>query len=996
MPQPYRLGKGGRIDRNKPVKFHFNGQIVEGFAGDTVASALLANGERLVSRSFKYHRPRGIFSAGSDEPNALLHVDRGSRRIDPNNRATVVEVFEGLNVKSQNHWPSLQYDVGAVNDWLSPIFTAGFYYKTFMWPRSFWSKFYEPLLRMTAGLGVAPATEDPDYYLHNYVHCDVLIVGGGPAGLAAALSASDGKKRVILVDEQMEFGGTLLHDIGSTVDGVTAEEWATQAIKTLVARDNCTLLRRTTAFGFYNHNFIALVERITDHLSEPSPDLPRERLWQVRAKEVVLASGAHERSIVFPDNDRPGIMLAESVRTYLNRYAVTPGHNIVFVTTGASAYRAAADVQAAGIQTTVVDLREESLCGPELQMLRSRNVEVMTGQLILGTTGRKRVTGLVVAKMGADVTSESPRKISCDCIGISGGWTPAVHLFSQSRGLLRWDTSIDAYVPGAAKQRTRAAGAANGNFDLKTCLEEGWQAGMSASAKTKLRSFDVTPATETGNLSNSKLPSVGDATKGKAFIDFQNDVTLKDVSLALREGFQSIEHVKRYTTAGMATDQGKTSNMAVIDIVAKKLARPASDIGTTTYRPPYTPVSFGAVAGAARGKLFDPVCKTPIDPWSETRGAIFEDVGLWRRARYYPRATEDMQTAVNRECKAVRQSAGIFDASTLGKIEVVGQDAAEFMNRIYINNWTKLGPGRCRYGVLLREDGFIFDDGVVARIAPDHFHVTTTTGGAQRVLAHMEEFVQTEWAGLKVFLTSITEQWAVIAVQGPKSREIIAPLAPDIDFSTEAFPHMAVRMGHICSTITRLFRVSFTGELGYEINIPAGDALRVWNAIWDRGKSYGLTPYGTEAMHVLRAERGFIIVGQETDGTVSPDDAGLGGMIGKSKPDFIGKRSLSLPALVASGRKQLVGLRTENPALVLEEGAQVVVDPHHSTPVPILGHVTSSYWSANCQHSIALAMIAEGRALTGRSLYATTTEGFAEVKVTNPSFIDPNGTRAST
>ncbi|MEJ0038015.1 MAG: sarcosine oxidase subunit alpha family protein [Gammaproteobacteria bacterium] len=995
MTQSFRLRAGGRIERNVPLRFSFNGTVFEGYAGDTIASALLANGVHLLGRSFKYHRPRGVLSHGSEEPNALLQVARGRGRVDPNNRATTIALTAGLTVRSQNHWPSLEHDFGVVNDWLSPVLVAGFYYKTFMWPRAFWDKVYEPRIRAAAGLGHAPDEPDADRYVHRHAHCDVLVVGAGPAGLAAAQAAAASGKRVILADEQSEFGGALLHDVHSTVDGASATEWVARALRLLGAQENVTLLPRTAVFGYYNHNHVAMVERVSDHLPEAGEHLPRERLWQVRAREVVLATGSHERPLTFADNDRPGIMLAESVRVFINRYAVVPGRRIVFVTSGVSAYRAALDARLAGLDVTLLDVRPAAKCEPEVADLEARGVTVLPGHTVIRSIGRKRVTGLIVAPVDASGRLGRHRKLECDCVGVSGGWTPAVHLFSQSRGKLRFDGSTDSFVPGAGAQPERSVGACRGVFDLAACLSDGWSGGLAAAGHPGSRTFLVSPSTPTGFMPMRELPTDADVSRLRAFVDYQNDVTAKDIRLAVREGFESVEHVKRYTTTGMATDQGKTSNMAALGILSTELSRPIPQVGTTTFRPPYTPVTFGALVGSARGELFEPLRKTPIDGWAVERGATFENVALWRRARYFAKPGEDMDAAVRRECVAVRRSVGLFDASTLGKIEVVGPDAAQFMSRIYTNAWLKLEPGKCRYGLMLKEDGYIFDDGVVARLAADRFHVTTTTGGAARVLAHMEDYLQTEWPELDVFLTSITEQWAVIAVQGPKARDVIAPLIPDIELSSAAFPHMAVRTGHVCGVPARVFRVSFTGEFGYEINVPADYGRAVWEAVYERGKPFGIEPYGTETMHVLRAERGFIIVGQETDGTVTPDDVGLAGLIAGTKPDFVGKRSLARPDLRSPARKQLVGLLTDAPSEVLEEGGQIVADPHQRVPFKILGHVTSSYWSASCGRSIALALVAGGRALAGQTVHVTTPAGFTAARVTAPVFFDSRGERAN-
>jgi sarcosine oxidase, subunit alpha len=986
----FRTASGGRVERSKPVGFTFDGAKLTGVAGDTLASALIANGIHLVGRSFKYHRPRGILAAGAEEPNALVTVDRGNGRVTPNLRATQVELHEGLQAASQNHWPSLAFDVGAVSDFLSPLLGAGFYYKTFKWPKSFWAKVYEPAIRAAAGLGRAPSGPDPDSYQHVHAHCDVLVVGAGPAGLAAALAASERGKSVILADEQVEMGGALLHDITSTIDGKSAWTWLEEALARLSSRANVRLLVRTTAFGYYNHNHLGLLQRSADHLSSPQPNVPRERLWQVRAGEVVLATGAHERPLVFAGNDRPGILLAESLRVFVNRYGVLPGRRAAIVTCSASAYTVAADLLAAGVQVTIVDARPQNECAIEAAALRGAGCEVLAEHTVLSTRGRRRVNGLLIAPIDAAGRLGARRMLPCDCVGLSGGWTPAVHLFSQSRGKLAFDPDLDAFVPHASVQAERSAGAARGTYQLSACLAQGWRAGAAAAGLKNERPFAAS-ATRTGFAPVRILPAANAG--GRAFVDLQNDVTAKDIGLAVREGFTSIEHVKRYTTAGMATDQGKTSNMNVIGLVAETLGCAMADIGTTTFRPPYTPVTFGALAGSSRGRLFEPVRTPPTHAWAVGHGAIFEDVGQWKRARAFPRANEDLKTAVAREATAVRASAGILDASTLGKIEVVGPDAAEFLDRLYTNHLSRLAPGRSRYALMLKEDGYIFDDGIVARLARDRFHVTTTTGGAARVLQHMEEYLQTEWPELAVYLTSITEQYATIAVQGPKSRQILAPLMEGIDLATQAFPHMAVGAGRVCGLACRLFRASFTGELGYEINVPADYGQAVWDALIESGQTFGITPYGTEAMHVLRAEKGFIIVGQETDGTVAPDDLGLAGLIGRGKADFVGLRSLARPDLVAPGRKQLVGLVSEDARTTLEEGAQIVADPSEPLPTRSEGHVTSSYWSPSYHQPIALALIAGGRSRIGQRLHATTPAGFVAVRVRDPVFFDPAGAR---
>jgi len=965
-----RTAAGGRIDRARRVAFSFDGRDYTGFAGDTLASALLANGVHLVGRSFKYHRPRGILAAGVEEPNALVEVDRGDGRRTPNLRATQVELYDGLVAISQNRYPSLRFDIGSAANLVSRLLPAGFYYKTFMWPASFWKRVYEPVIRAAAGLGRAPVDADPDRYLHRYAHCDVLVIGAGAAGLAAARAAAATGARVILCDEQSELGGGLLSEGAATIDGAPAAAWAAAAVGELDAAANVTLLRRTTAFGWYPDNLIGLAERVTDHMARPDPWLPRERMWQVRAGRVVIATGAHERPLVFPHNDRPGIMLAGAARTFLNRFGVLPGQRIVIATACDSAYAAALDLHAAGaLIAAIADLRAE--IDPALaERVCAAGISLRLATPITGTTGQRRVTG---ALLGADW-------VACDAVLMSGGWTPSVHLFSQSRGRLRFDTTTGNFLPGVSAAAERSIGACNGTFDLAGALAEA----------DGTRGFAVAGAIAPRGGHAGLVPG---ARPGKAFVDFQNDVTAKDLRLATQEGFRSIEHVKRYTTTGMATDQGKTSNVNALAIVADALDVAVPKVGLTTFRPPYSPVTFGTIAGASRGDLFDPERRAPMHDWAVSQGAVFEDVGPWKRARYFPRGGEDMHAAVNRECLAVRRAVGIFDASTLGKIEVTGADSAEFLNRLYTNAWTKLGVGRCRYGLMLSEAGFVMDDGVVGRMADDRFHVTTTTGGAPRVLNHMEDYLQTEFPGLRTWLTSTTEQWATIAVQGPRARRVIAPLIAGIDLSPAAMPHMSVREGTICGVPTRLFRVSFTGELGFEINVPADYGPAIWDQVFAAGAAHGITPYGTEAMHVLRAEKGYIIVGQETDGTVTPDDLGLSDMIAKSKRDFVGKRSLRRPDMLDGERKQLVGLLTEDPTVVLEEGSPIVANPRQRVPMWMIGHVTSSYWSATLGRSIALALIEGGRRRVGTTLHVPMPQSTIAVRLVEPVFHDKPGAR---
>jgi sarcosine oxidase subunit alpha len=996
--EQFRMASGGRIDRTARVNFTFDGKAYSGRPGDTLASALLANGVHLVGRSFKYHRPRGILSAGSEEPNALVTVRRDWRRTTPNLRATEVEIYEGLAAESQNRWPSLERDAASVTDRMSGLFPAGFYYKTFMGPKSLgragraaWKSVNEPAIRRRAGLGRAPVEADPDRYASRFAHCDVLVVGAGPAGLAAALAAAEAGASVILADEQAEPGGSLLSEVHVSIEGLSAWNWLSDALRRLGSFDRVRTLPRTTVFGAYPDRMLGLVERITDHLSEPDAGVPRERLWQVRAKEIVIASGAIERPLVFPDNDRPGMMLAGSVATYLHRYAVLAGTRAVVVTASDEAYTVAADLVGHGVRVErIVDVRDAAGGGARA-VAEAAGIDVTSGAVVLGTRGRHRVSAVAVAHAGAQRET-----MACDVVLMCAGRQPTLHLFSQLRGKLKWNEDRQALMPAAALDHVHLAGAAAAEgATIRAALESGFARGEAAARATGASApVSGVPVADAGSSvaeEEASVPRAVRVAKGRAFVDFQNDVTTKDIRLATREGFRSIEHVKRYTTTGMATDQGKTSNVNTLGVVAGALDTDIATLGHTTFRPPYTPVTFGALAAESRGQLFDPVRLTPIDPSARARGVAFEAVGQWQRARYFPRTGEDMRAAVARECRAVRSSVGIFDGSTLGKIEVVGPGAAEFLDKLYVNNLVNLRVGACRYAIMLSEAGYVMDDGVVARLAPDRFHVTTTTGGAAGVLAHMEDYLQTEFTDLECWLTSVTEQWGVIAVQGPLARRVLAPLVEDVDLSREALPHMGLAEGRILGVPMRLFRVSFTGELGYEVNVPAGHARAVWDELLRRVEALGGAPYGTEAMHVLRAEKGYVIVGQESDGTVTPADLGL--PTGAAKRDFVGKRSLVRPDMVKPGRAQLVGLECVDGGGPLEEGAQLTQRPDPPPGTPASGYVTSSYYSATLERPIALALVNGGRARLGDTIYAPATKGARQARIVQPVFYDPEGAR---
>lgn len=990
----YRVKGKGRVDASKPVVFTFDGKPYTGLKGDTVASALLAHGVHLMGRSFKYHRPRGAVAAGSEEPNALIGTRRGPGRFEPNTRATVQEIWEGLETNSQNKFPSLKFDVGAVNDAAYMMFSAGFYYKTFMWPRSFWDKVYEPFIRAAAGLGVSPTEHDPDTYASRNLFCDLLIVGAGPAGIAAAREAAGKGLSVVLVDENAEMGGSILSEPQAKIEGKTSWDWLSDELASLKAA-GVKLMTRTTAIGYYHENMIGLVEKLTDHLPTLPADTPRERMWRVRAKQVVLAQGALEKPLVFHGNDRPGVMLAGSAQTYLHRYGVKVGNSPVVVTSHDSAWYAAFDLQDAGAYVqAIVDTRAQ--VRQDLQAeARARGIPVKLSHTVTATGGRLRVNNVRVNPVNGSTVGNG-QWIKCDALLMSGGWTPSLHLFSHTKGSLTWDDDLTTFLPKDTPEDCVITGASRGLWGTEAALRDGAERVGEALAKLGVEvtatAYTVADDRTGSGVMMRELPTDRSPGKAKAFVDYQNDVTAKDLRLAVREGMRSIEHVKRYTTNGMATDQGKMSNINGLNIAADALGKKQPQVGLTTFRPPYTPTTFGAFAGYHRGEHFEVVRKTQIDDWAESHGAVFEPVGQWRRARYFPKAGETMDQAVTRECAATRSSVGIFDASTLGKIEVVGPDAAEFVNRMYTNPFLKLAPGKCRYGLLLGDDGYIRDDGVIARVEEDRFHVTTTTGGAARVLNMMEDYLQTEWPDLNVWLTSITEQWSTVALNGPNAAKLLAPFVEGIELTEEAFPHMSCVNCTVAGYPARLWRVSFTGEIGFEINVAAPYGRDLWEKLWEAGQKYDITAYGTETMHVLRAEKGYIIVGQDTDGTVTPQDAGMEWAIGKKKADFVGMRGLRRPDLVAEGRKQLVGLLTEDNSW-LEEGAQIVFDPKQPVPMTMRGHVTSSYNQGTTGRPIALAVIEGGHSKMGETVYIPMPDRTIAAKITGTVFYDPENSR---
>ena len=1005
--QPNRLQQGGRIDRARPLTFSFDGEVCEGFAGDTLASALIAGGLSLVGRSFKLRRPRGIVGSGAEEPNAIMQLGTGGAA-QPNLPATQVELREGLVAGTTKGWPGVRFDAGAINDVFGRMLGAGFYYKTFMYPRSLW-KLYERLIRASAGFGRAPTAPDPDTYEHLNAHCDVLVAGGGPAGLMAALAAARSGARVILADEQNEFGGSLLACTES-IDGKPAAEWAAGAVAELRGHDDCTLLPRSTVFGYHDHNFLTIAERCTHDPGDPgdgaasmrtSGDGVRERLWRVRARQVVLAQGSFERPLVFCNNDRPGVMLASAVSTYIHRYAVLPGRRTVVFTNNDTAYRTAIDLANAGAEVAaIVDSRPGGAA--ELRTrARALQIPVLAGHVVCDVAGRHRVSGASIARWEGDCRDSvrSTIRIDCDLVAVSGGWSPAVHLHSQAGGRLAWDDAQLCFVPSQAHQAHLSAGAGNGKQSLSECLADGLRAGTEAVSRLGLEPAAIeapSPASVAENPIEAlwRVPATKDADRcPKQFIDFQNDTSVADIRLAVREGYRNVEHVKRYTALGFGTDQGKLGNINGLAVLADMLGKTIPEVGTTTFRPAYTPVSFGVGAGESVGPLYDPVRKTALHEWHEAAGAPMEVVGQWHRPWYFPRDGEDLHAAVARECLAVRNSVGAMDASTLGKIDARGPDVVEFLERIYTHNVGRMKVGRCAYGIMLGEDGMLMDDGVMARLGEHRFYLTTTTGGAANVLSWLEKWLQTEWPELKVYLTSLTEHYSTIAVAGPNSRRVLESLGCDIPLDKESFPFMTVTPAVLAGMRVSLFRVSFSGELAFEINIDSNLALAMWERVMAAGKAFDIAPYGTETMHVLRAEKGFIIVGQDTDGSVTPVDLGMNWLLSKEK-DFLGKRSLRRPDCLREDRKQLVGLLSSDDRTVLPEGTQLVEETGRPTPVPMCGHVTSSYRSACLGHPIALALVAGGRNRKGETIHAALPDREPlPVQIVTPAFYDPRGRR---
>ena len=978
---------------SKKISFTFDGKKYFGKENHSLADALLDNGIFLLGRSFKYHRPRGLISAGSEEANAIVQLETGNIT-QPNVRATEITLYEGLKAKSQNRWPTLNLDIGSINDFLSRFFPAGFYYKTFMWPPKFWEK-YEYFIRRAAGLGKSPTDDDPDKYEHFHYHCDVLIVGGGISGLYAAELAAKANLKVLVLEQYPQLGGEINNqnklresDQNTTFQNIYSN---------LKNFDNIKIVTSTTVFAYMHNNYLLASQKTNNKKI-------REIIWKIRAKKVVLSTGSIERPLTFHNNDRPGIMLSHSARKYANK-GIDLGKNIIVFTNNDYAYEAAIDLKLTNNENkvTVVDIRNNSK-GDLIKEAKTLGIKILFNHVVTNTKGRKRINSVFVHKIDNEKNKiiDNYGKISCDILCVSGGWSPTVHLFTQSRGKLIYRESDATFIPNESFQNEISIGACNGTYALDKILEEtdDKMSNLLSSFKINIKSNNHASLNKIKKSFYDKMkhlwiiPSNIDFKKTKMFVDFQNDVTAKDIQLALKEGYRSIEHVKRYTTTGMATDQGKTSNINALGIISKLTDTPIYKLGTTTFRLPYTPVTFGALAGRHVKEFFDVERTTPMHQWHLDNKAKFEDVGQWKRAWYYPINNEDMHQAVNREVKATRNGIGILDASTLGKIDIKGRDAYEFLNRVYTNSWSKLGIGKCRYGLMLGDDGMVIDDGVTSRLSENHYIMTTTTGNAASVMSKLEDWLQTEWPELKVFLTSVTEQFATISINGPFATNLIQKLCVNFDFSYENFPHMSFKNIEIGGVNCRVMRISFTGEKCYEINVPSSYAQSLWSKCFELGKEFNITPYGTEAMHVLRAEKGFVIVGQETDGSVTPIDLDMSWIVSKKKYDFIGKRALYRSDTSREDRKQLVGILTKDPNIVLEEGAQLV-EKVSKPPMKMIGHITSSYYSPNLGRSIALALVKEGLKKKGKKIYAPMPNKTIEVEICNPVFIDPSNERLS-
>jgi sarcosine oxidase, subunit alpha len=996
-----RLSQRGRlIDRNNPQRFTFNGRKMLGYAGDSLASALLANDQMLMGRSFKYHRPRGVVGAGAEEPNALFNLGEGAR-LEPNQRATMTELFDGLTARSQNHWPSLEFDIGVVNNYAARFLPAGFYYKTFIHPRAAWKHLFEPIIRQSAGLGSAPTMGDADRYEQAYAYCDVLVIGGGIAGLQAALVAADSGAKVMVLEQTPHWGGRAPVD-GDVIDGMAADLWVAQTVADLSSRDNVTLKLRCTGAGVYDHGYVLADERIADHT--PADGRPKQRLWRIRATRIVTATGAIERPLSFAGNDIPGVLLSGALREYVINYGVSLGDRTVIVTNNDDAYLTAIALHEAGLSVpAILDARAE-VTGDLPDRARALGLQILTGRGIAKVKGTKRVTGVQVCLVAGE--GAVLEEIDCDAVAMSGGYSPVVHLYSHCGGKLIWDGDQSHFRPDPDRPplgadgtgMVMAAGAANGMMQTATVLADAAAAGARAATEAghKIKGKPATaPLREDAPMLPVWIMPQGASVqmKSKMWLDYQNDVKVSDVQLAAREGYESVEHTKRYTTLGMATDQGKLSNINGLAVLAGALHKDIPDVGTTTFRPPYTPVTLGALAGESRGEIFQPLRKTPMHDHHIAAHAYMEPVGLWRRPYCFPRPGENHEQAVHREVINTRTNLGLLDASTLGKIIVKGPDAGRFLDMLYTGVMSTLPVGKCRYGLMCNEQGFLSDDGVVARIADDTWLCHTTSGGADRIHAWMEDWLQCEWWDWQVYTANITEQLAQVAVVGPNARKVLEKLG-GMDVSEAALPFMAWADGQIGGFDVRAYRISFSGELSYEIAVPAGVGAAFWQALMTAGAEFGVMPYGTEALHIMRAEKGFIMIGDETDGTVIPQDLNLNWAISKKKADFLGKRGQERTYLASATRWRLAGFETLDGG-VIPDGSYIVADGLNANGQGnTQGRVTSTYHSPTLRRGIAMGLILGGMDRLGDIVSFNTLSGDpVKARVVDPVFYDKEGAK---
>ena len=995
MSQNFRLDNIGLINRDKKISFKFNGKNYFGYEGDTLASALIANGVHLVGRSFKYHRPRGFFGSGVDDPYAIVQLYRNNET-DPNVRATEQELFEGLEAKSVNCWPNVKFDIGAINNFLNKFFPAGFYYKTFMWPKSFWYKVYEPFIRKAAGFGVASTKHDQERYEHKYEYCDLLITGSGPSGLASAYAAAKNGAEVILAEDKPRFGGSLLTS-EANIGNQSGKEWADKIIAELKEMPNVIIKNRAQVFGYYDHNMLVMSERLNDHLPKSKKYSPKQRLWYIRAKEVVISSGSIERPLVFGNNDTPGVVLSSAAKEYLKVYGVLVGRNPLIFTNNDSGYETAIEFKKNGIWPIVLDTRSN----PDSEIIdeaKRMGINIKFSYVVIAAKGYKKVKSAEIAKISEDKKELGQiENVNCDCICVSGFWTPTIHLASQSGNKTKFNKEIDAFVPSQSKQEETTVGSANGIFTLEETLKTSFEIGHKLSKKitTNDNKVPVPKVVENKSSKHDKFWCVPlpKGKKYKQFLDYQNDVAVTDIELALREGYRSIEHVKRYTTLGMATDQGKTSNLNGLQLVSNVENKIVPEVGHTTFRPPYTPVTIGAIVGREVGKHSKPTRKSPMHLWHEKNNAVFVDAGVWLRPRYYKQDNETLFEASKREAINVRKNVGICDVTTLGKIDIKGPDVAEFLNRVYTNAWLKLPVGKARYGVMLREDGIVMDDGTTTRISENHYHMTTTTAQAANILSHLEYYLQVVWPELNVNVVSTTEQWAGAAIAGPKSRNVLQKLFPDIDVSNEGLPFMGYVEGNLFGVNARIFRISFSGELAYEVNVESDNGNFMWEKIMEIGKEFAIQPYGTEALSTLRIEMGHV-AGSELDGRTIPYDNSLEGLVSKKK-DFIGKRSLSRAAFVAENRQKVVGVVPLDKKTSIPEGSHLVKDAKAKLPNPKLGHVSASCWSVEYNNPFSLAILHDGKNMIGQKLFALSPlkNKSIPVEIVSSHYVDPKGER---